>query len=155
MYPSPSYGTMRMLAGWAVAIALLLYLIWPHAAPAMDHGFDPSNTTVQWFEALQRPDTPGSCCGKADAYPVGRYELHPELHEVWAWLEDGSAIKYPDGTVRVYFDMSTKIIVPDNKVNKSADDLDNPTDVSWIFMRVSSPTEVGNVYCLILHPSGS
>ena len=141
---------------WLIGLTLLLWLFMVQHAPAMDHGFNPNNPTVQWFERLQRPDSqPNSCCGKGDAYPVARYEHHPKDHTYSVWLADGSAIKYPDGTTREYFDMSTEIIVPENKVNKYEDDLDNPTDTSWVFMRVSTPTDVGTVYCLIRHPEGN
>ena len=146
----------QILSAAITALIVTLFLFaFTNRAPAMDHGFDPTNKTVQWFESKIRPDSPpNSCCGKGDAYPVERYELHPELHEVWVWVSDGSAMKYPDGTTRDYWDMSTKIVVPDTKVNPPDDDLDNPTDVSWIFMRVSTPTDVGTIYCFIPHPSG-
>lgn len=144
-----------MLVGWAVAVALSVWALWPHAAPAMNHGFNPDAPLTKWFESKIRPDSPpNSCCGKGDAYPVERYQNNGD-HTYTIWLADGSAILYPDGTRRDYFDKATPIIVPDNKVNPPDDDLDNPTDVSWVFMRVSTSTDVGTVYCLILHPEGN
>lgn len=136
-------------------LAAVFWLFWPVRAPAMNHGFNPDAPLTKWMESKIRPDSPPNpCCGKADAYPVARYQRNSD-HTWTVWLADGSALKYPDGTTRDYFDMSTPIIVPDNKVNAPDDDLDNPTDVGWVFMRVASPTEVGAVYCLIVHPEGN
>jgi len=142
----------RTLVGWAIFIAFGLWLFWPHKAPAMDHGFDPNAPTTKWFESLPRPNFPGSCCGKGDAYPVESYWPNPD--GTWtAKIGDGSAKKYPDGTRRDPIADGTEIIVPKEVVNRAEDDLDNPTDVSWIFMTVHSG-EVGMIYCLIRHPSG-
>jgi hypothetical protein len=152
---TPEPPLWQRLVGVAIVLGLLLWMFMT-PAPAMDHGFNPNSATTKWFERLIRPDQPpNSCCGKGDAYPVARYEHHPETHTWSVWLSDGSAIKYPDGTTRDYFDMSTEIIVPENKVNSLEDDLDNPTDTSWVFMRVSTPTDVGTMYCFIRHPEGN
>jgi hypothetical protein len=135
---------------------LFVLLIGVKPAPAMDHGFDPTNQTVKWFERKMIPNITfqQSCCGKADAYPVARVKRN--TNQTWSvWLADGSAIKYPDGTKREPFDENTEIVVPDSKVNPPDDDLDNPTDVGWIFMRVSNPTNPGAIYCLIIHPEGN
>lgn len=146
------HSTASMLVGWAVALAMLLWMFWPHPAPAMDHGFDPSDATVKWFESLQRPNMPGSCCGKGDAYPVESYWPNGD-GTFTAKIGDGSAIKYPDGTTRNAIPDGAEIPVPAELVNKLDDDQDNPTDVSWIFMTVHGG-EVGTVYCLIRHPQG-
>lgn len=122
-------------------------------AHAMDHGFDPNNATVQWFEKLQRPDQPGSCCGKADAYPVGSYVENAD-GSVDATVSDGSAKAYPDGTYRPYFPTGEVVHVEKVLVNKHDDDIDNPTDTSWVFMTVNNGV-TGHVYCLIRHPSGN
>ena len=138
-----------------VLILTCLFILFSKPAPAMDHGFNPNDTTVRWFQRKMRPDLPSSaCCGKGDGYPVARYEENPD-HSYTIWLADGSALKYPDGTTREYFDMSVPINVPWNKVNDLIDDIDNPTDVSWVFMRVSTPTDVGTMYCFIRHPEGN
>lgn len=124
-------------------------------ASAMNHGFDPSAPAVKWFEKLERPDSrPNSCCGKADAYPVDRYQKNSD-HTFTVWVADGSALKYPDGTTRDEWDTSVPIIVPDTKVNDESDDLDNPTEHGWLFFRPSTKRDVGTIYCFIRHPNGS
>lgn len=147
----------RLLFG-AFVLVTLIWLFSTPCAHAMNHGFDPDDPTIKWFESKIRPDSPpNSCCGKGDAYPVERYECpEPKTGKgCTVWLADGSAKLYPDGTRRDYFDKSVPITVPFNKVNPDDDDLDNPTDMSWLFMRVSTPTEAGTIYCFIKHPSGN
>jgi len=151
--PAPSkHPVARVLFGCALVIALVMYMMWPRSAPAMDHGFNPNNATVKWMESLPRPNTPGSCCGKGDGYPVEDYWPNPDGS--WtAKIGDGSAMKYPDGTTREYIANGTEVIVPRELVNPWEDDLGNPTDVSWLFMTVHA-AEVGTIYCLIRHPQG-
>jgi hypothetical protein len=148
-------STAQVLVLWAVFLACLLWLF-TVPAPAMDHGFNPNNPTVKWFERKMIPNITfqQSCCGKADAYPVERVRRNTD-HTWSVWLADGSEVKYPDGSHRAYFDKNTEIVVPDDKVNPPDDDLDNPTDVGWIFMRVSNPTNPGAIYCLVIHPEGN
>ncbi len=149
--PTPPRGIALM--GWAVAIALGLWAFWPRPAPALDHGFNPNNATVKWMESLQRPNEPGSCCGKGDGYPVSDYWDNGD--GTWtAVIGDGSAMVYPDGTSRHYVTTGEHIIVPRDLVNHIEDDLDNPTDTSWIFMTVYD-SGIGTLYCLIRHPSGN
>jgi hypothetical protein len=146
------YEFMLSIVLFAVALA------WLFLTPAygMNHGFDPDAPTTKWFELLQRPDSePNSCCGKGDAYPVDRYEKINERGDYRVWLSDGDAIVYPDGTQRDYFDKEVPIEVPFNKVNKEIDDIDNPTEHSWLFMRVSTPRDPGTIYCFVRHPNGS
>ena len=140
----------------ALALAFLFSLFVVKPAPAMDHGFDPTAPTVKWMERKMIPNITfqQSCCGKADAYPVAR--VRRNTNHTWSvWLADGSAVIYPDGTKREPFDEHTEIVVPDSKVNPPDDDLDNPTDVGWIFMRVSNSTNPGAIYCLIIHDEGN
>ncbi len=138
------------LVGWAAVIALLLYIFWPHPAPAMDHGFDPNSATTKWFETLQRPDRPGSCCGKADAYPV-TYKMNPD-GSADVTVTDGSDKVYPDGYHRPAYTGGV-ITVPKDLINPYDADLGNTTDTSWIFMTVYGG-EMGSFYCLIRHPEG-
>lgn len=134
-------------------VGLMLWMF-TKPAPAMDHGFSPTDPTVHWFERLQRPDMPGSCCGKGDAYPVEDYRpVNDGSGDYIAKIGDGSAKLYPDGTTRQAIPDGTEIRVPEALINKLDDDLDNPTDVSWIFMTVHGG-EVGTVYCLIRHLQG-
>lgn len=151
--PAPRSSMTNFLIGVGIVVATVFWLAWPRPAPAMDHGFNPNDVTVKWMESLQRPNMPGSCCGKGDGYPVADYwDNH---NGTWtAVIGDGSGITYPDGTTRNYIATGEKIIVPNELVNREEDDLDNPTDTSWIFMTVHA-AEVGTVYCLIRHPSGS
>jgi hypothetical protein len=138
---------------FAVVFAFLLVIAATHKAKA--HDWDHMGKHTEWFESRIRPDQPpNSCCGEADAYPVDRY-IKNDDHTYTVWVADGSALVTKEGRVREYWDMATPITVPDNKVNHEDDDLDNPTDHSWIFMRVSTPTDVGTIYCFIRHPNGS
>ena len=153
MKPTDPPLWLRLIMVVFVVGALLWLFSTP--APAMNHGFNPDDKTVQWMERKMRPDQPEqSCCGAGDGYPVARYKKNDD-HTWTVWLADGSALKYPDGTVRTYFDMSIPITVPDNKVNKSDDDIDNPTDVGWIFMRANGSSDPGAIYCLIIHDEGN
>lgn len=151
-YPMPGLPLPLALL---VVLVILITLAAVHAAFAMNHGFDPSAPAVKWFEKLERPDQrPNSCCGKADAYPVDRYQKNSD-HTFTVWVADGSALKYPDGTTRDEWDTSVPIIVPDTKVNDESDDLDNPTEHGWLFFRPSTKRDVGTIYCFIRHPNGS
>jgi hypothetical protein len=151
--PSGPLSRLATAGIWLIGLTLLFYLFTIQHAPAMDHGFNPNNPTVQWFESLVRPDYPGSCCGKADAYPVESYWPNPD--GTWtAKIGDGSAKKFPDGTTRDPIPNGYEVIVPKAVVNKAEDDLGNLTDVSWIFMTVHGG-EPGTIYCLVRHPSGN
>lgn len=146
--PSDAWAIiLGALTGIAVALAS------PPVARGMDHGFDKSSPTVQWFESLIRPDSPpNSCCGLADAYPVGKIERRPSEHIVRVWVLDGSAMAYPDGTYRQAWDASIPIDVPDYKLNTIEERERNPTNLGWVFFRPSSETEVGAIYCLVIGP---
>jgi hypothetical protein len=144
---------LNILIAALVSAVVALTISMCSMARAMDHGFDPNSPTTKWFEALLRPDTGTSCCGKGDAYPVNDYWPNPD--GTWtAVIADGSAIKFPDGTYREYLPTGEKVIVPADKVNEMIDDLDNPTDRSWIFVRALTGN-VENVYCFVRHPQGN
>lgn len=137
----------------ACAVAFILLLLWSNAHP-MDHGFDPNSRVTQWMERQIRPDSPpNSCCGKADSYPVDRYVKLPG-GDYQVWVENGDAIDYPDGTKRAPWDVNVPLIVPSNKINPEADDLDNPTKHGWLFFRPTNDHEPGTFYCFIRHPQG-
>lgn len=151
---------MKTFTWLAFALFLLMVILFSLAEVlpgyAMDHGFDKSSPVVQWFERQQRPDYPGSCCGKGDAYEVSSYWNNHD--GTWtAVIGDGSAKRFPDGTTRPPIPDGTTIIVPETKVNPAEDDLDNPTDKSWIYMSVydNGGTFAETVYCLIRHPQGT
>ena len=131
---------------------LLLSLCLISPVMAMNHGFNPDLPATKWFESKMRPDYPGSCCGKGDAYAVSAYWDNHD-HTWTAVIGDGSAKMFPDGTTRAPIADGTQIIVPETKVNQIEDDLDNPTDSSWIFGNVSGG-EMFTIYCLIRHPQG-
>ena len=74
----------------------------------MDHGFDPTDPTVQWFDSLTRPDAPADhkdwrCCGKGDAYRI-RIDQDAAGEEGdtqgTAVVTDSAAITFPDGEKR-------------------------------------------------------
>jgi hypothetical protein len=148
-------GSPLLSIALTILILAVLFFLFSAPAPAMDHGFNPNDPATKWFELKMRPDLPESkCCGKADAYPVSHYQKN-DNGTYTVWLADGSALKYPDGITRKPFDIETPIIVPSELVNKLEDDLDNPTDVGWIFMQVNSPTNPGLIFCFIRHPEGN
>lgn len=144
------------MPGWFLIVLLIIIvtcLTWPALAAK---GYEPnSSPTVSWFESLPRPDMPSgySCCGKADAYPVDRYWPNGD-GSFTAVIADGSAKKYPDGTERPYVAAGTEVIVPKERINDDKHDLDNPTDFSWVFIRVLAGN-VQQVYCFVRHPSGN
>jgi hypothetical protein len=136
-------------------VAVMVLALCIGKANAMNHGFNPDLPATKWFEGLKQPDAVNiSCCGKGDAYPVDRYVRNAD-NSFTVWIEDGSEITYPDGAHRPFFDKSIPIHVPANKINDMQDDLDNPTEHGWIFMRVSSDTDWGTIYCFIRHPQGN
>jgi hypothetical protein len=144
--------TASILIFCAVVLACLFWLF-TVPAPAMDHGFNPNAPATRWFESLIVPDRPPlSCCGKADAYPVDRYQKNND-HTYTVWIADGSPVKYPDGTTRDPWDVNVPISVPDTKVNKLDDDLDNPTEHGWLFFRPDTNHDVGTIYCFVRHPN--
>ena len=121
-------------------------------ARAFDHGFDPASPVTRWFDALIRPDFPGShCCGKSDAYAVEIIKDGGSSSNWTARVTDGSAIVFPDGTSRDPIANGTIIEVQPEKVTKPSQD--NPTKTAWVFMYVKR----GNmemVYCLVPMPPG-
>jgi hypothetical protein len=137
-----------MWLGFAALLVLSCAPAW-----SMDHGFDPNSPTTKWMERQMIPnlDYPQSCCGKGDAYPVDRYQKEPN-GDYTVWIADGRAITFPDGQTRAPWDESVPVTVPARRVNKEDDDLDNPTDHGWVFMRVSTPSQPGAVFCFIRHP---
>lgn len=134
---------------------LFVVIVLSVPAYAMDHGFDKNDPLVKWFELLPRPDYSGPCCGASDGYPVVRYWRDgPRSRHTWtAVIGDGSARHFPDGTTREPIPDGTEVTVPDNKINPERDDLDNPTDLSWIFMSVSEGRPQ-NIFCFVRHPQG-
>ncbi len=109
-------GTTRAKIGFVRTLLALPMISATAFAPAsaFDHGFDPSDSVVQWFEHLRRPDIDEdylgvvSCCGKGDAYPVDVVEDGGADREWAVRIIDGSAIEFPDG--------STRPFVPDGTV---------------------------------------
>lgn len=131
-----------------------------HAAKGFDPNTDPM---AKWMETLLRPDYPYNppdnvwpCCGKADAYPVSTYYINPD-GSYSVIIADGSLKVYPDGTVRPAITTGRTLVVPSGKVNKVEDDLDNPTDFSWVFLVMheqSNPDGDYTVMCFDRHPQG-
>lgn len=141
------------VAALIVAVFMLLAVSRAHAH--LDHGFNPNPETTKWMESLRRPNySDSSCCGKGDGYPISSYWQNKGKGTWTAVIGDGSAITYPDGQTREYIATGTEVEVPDEVVNDLKDDLDNPTDTSWIFLRVVN-AEPANIYCFIRHPSGN
>lgn len=149
----------------------LIYGIGTSVALAMDHGFDPNDATVQWFESLKRPDDTapkGSCCGKGDAYSIHILEdalgnANDESDWGTAEIIDGSAKKWPDGKTRTPIPNGTRFKFPKMKVNPPEDG--NPTSTAWSFLSIvegndeaSKASGKGNhirmIYCVIPIPPG-
>ncbi len=152
----------RGLVGWGCFIALLLYLMWPKTAPAMDHGFDPFAPTAKWMHELIQPaNPPGSCCGVADSYQADTYQRFPDgSYDVI--ITDGSAIEFPDGTKRTPLKNGTRLRVPADHVNPPKEQAGNPTGHAWIFLSVygisidgQQTTQPGTIYCFVPLPEGS
>lgn len=150
-------STARSLIGWACALTLLLYIFWPHVAPAMDHGFDPFAPTTKWMESLEQPaNRPGSCCGKADSYQADIYRRHKN-GSYTVTITDGSPIKFPDGQYRTPLQNGTVLEVPADHVNSPSEQAGNPTGHAWIFMSVYGTEEQsspGSIYCFVPLPEG-
>ena len=135
-------------------LAIAFVLFWScWYAFAVNHGYDPNDRTVKWFERLVRPNKPpDSCCGKADAYEVGRYYRNAEGKMI-AVIVNGEEKHFPDQTWRVPIADGTEIVVPENVINPYEDDLDNPTEKSWIFVALIGGYPY--VYCFVRHPKGN
>jgi hypothetical protein len=124
-------------------------------ASAFDHGFDPSDPVVQWFEHLRRPDVDEdylgvvSCCGKGDAYAVDVVEDGGADREWAVKITDGSAIEFPDGTTRQPLPDGTVSRFPGSKVIKP--NQGNPTKHAWVFISVWSG-QVHEVWCFVPLP---
>lgn len=147
-----------------IVAALALLFMWARPAPAKDHGF-PDSPQKRWMETLKIPPKDEvSCCGVADGYPVDTYEKLPD-GSYRAWIVDGSAKTFPDGTHRYPWDESVPVIVPADRVNRESDDLDNPGNHGVLFMAVREnlnaageeiPSTVANsIYCFVRHPQGN
>ena len=140
-------------------VVLIAYGV--HAAFAFDHGFNKESPDTKWFESLMiPPHYVVSCCGKADAYPVDRYEKLPN-GDYRVWIAKGHDKPYPDGTRRTPWNIDVPIVVPAARVNREEDDLDNPTEFSWLFFDPartfdgSPSSKVVEIYCFIRHPQGT
>lgn len=152
----PETAPSQMAWGFSVVFVFIFVLLLLTFAHAMDHGFDPNDPVVQWFESLKQPDSPrASCCGKADAYPV-RIEQEPVGDAPdqmgTAVVTDGSPIKFPDGKVRTAIPNGTTFNFPLSKLNQLKDG--NPTKTAWSFMSYYSDT-VQTIWCVIPLPPGS
>jgi hypothetical protein len=160
-------GAIRTLR--YILYAILFYTamtLWAcSTAHSMDHGFDKSDPTAQWFESLKRPDdTPpkGSCCGFADAYGITIIQdavgdTGDEMGE--AIITDGAPKTYPDGALRVGLPNGLHFRFPKSKVNPLSDG--NPTGTAWLFVSVNvgdGPSYTTNnirfIYCVVPLPPG-
>lgn len=143
---------------WGVLAALtavLLLIASCEQARAFDHGFDKNDPKTKWMEMQCRPDMPDacySCCGKADAYAVKRYQMHPD-GSATAWVEKSDNHVFPDGELRPAID-EQEISVPAAKVNPLLEDRDNPFDWSVIWLTVQHG-KATMVWCFVRHPQGS
>jgi hypothetical protein len=172
--PAPDGGTQghdgclwlfaSMIGIGVLVLVVALTLLFSRPAHAAK-GFDPNTDKMAaWMEKLMRPDFPYEppksvwpCCGKADAYPVSSYFVNPD-GSYSVVIADGSSRVYPDGTIRPEIRTGRTVIVPSGKVNDLTDDLDNPTDFSWVFLRMYEYESADGgymVYCFIRHPQGN
>jgi hypothetical protein len=150
-----------------IIIVLLgaLFFACVRPAAAFDHGFDPYDPTVQWFEQLKRHDyMPYSCCGKADAYAADLYTRNPDgSYDVT--ITDGSAITFPDGTKRPELPNGSVVHVPAGQINPPTETQGNPTGHSWLFVSIrrvyddahpgGDAATPGLTYCFAPLPEGS
>ena len=161
--PDREPGLIAHMLPWLLAGLIASAIVFAvRSASAMDHGFDKSDPTVQWFEQLKRPDdTPpkGSCCGQADAYSIEIIQdaIGEKGDEMGvARVTDGSPKEFPDGSIRVGVPNGTEFRFPKSKVNPLADG--NPTRTAWAFFSVNSqvdgPNTIRYIYCVIQLPPG-
>lgn len=148
-----------------VFLGALIFAALVRPAHAMDHGFDPYNPTVKWFEQLKRHDyMPYSCCGKADGYTADIYTKNPDgSYDVV--ITDGSAIEFPDGSKRPELPNGTMVHVPANQINPPEETQYNPTGHAWLFVSIrrvyddahpgGDAATPGLSYCFAPLPDGS
>ena len=138
---------------------LLPLLLLATPAAAMDHGFDPTDPTVQWFDSLTRPDAPADhkdwrCCGKGDAYRI-RIDQDAAGEEGdtqgTAVVTDSAAITFPDGEKREPLPNGTVIRFPLSKVTQLKQG--NPTNTAWAFLSVWQG-KISLVWCIVPLPPG-
>jgi hypothetical protein len=141
-----------------VAVAVACWSV--RAARAFDHGFDPASPVTQFFDRLQRPYCPPgigvcSCCGKADAYPVAiDQDATPDgdKPDGIAHVIDGSAVTYPDGTLRSFIPDGTVFRFTGRDVTKAKQG--NPTRTAWAFLGVGVGGQIAIVWCVVPLPPG-
>lgn len=143
---------------WPILLgAAALALLWFGPSHGFDHGFDYSDPRVRWFDSKRIPNTlppdTQSCCGKADAYLVDRYEKQPNGdYKIWIDNGSGAAIKFPDGKTRPPVD-DGEYLVPASAVNPEGDDEDNPQGHS-VLWATAYEGKITRVWCFVRHPNG-
>ena len=153
-------ATFRYVA-IAVVVYALLALAYCSHAQAMDHGFDKSDPTAQWFEQLERPYCMEGvkhcfCCGKADAYQIRIIEdatIDGDDADGTAEITDGSAINYPDGTARKPIMTGLQFHFKGKDVVKL--DAGNPTKTAWAFLWPTADGKgISEQWCIVPLPPG-
>lgn len=121
-----------------VTLAMIALLFSIRISPARDLGqFENSDPAVrEWYQSLQRPDVPGSCCGEADAYWAD--DVHVRDGKMFATITDDRD-DAPRG--RPHIDVGTEVEIPDNKLKW---DRSNPTGHGVVFL-----SRGGFVYCFV------
>jgi hypothetical protein len=138
-----------------VVVALIFCMATVVSSRAFDHGFDHSDSVVQWFDQLMRPDVDEgfqgvvSCCGLGDAYPAELIVDGGPYGEWIARITDGGAIEFPDGKWRSPLPDGTVVHFPATKVIRP--DQGNPTKHAWLFLSVWGG-EVHEIWCFVPLP---
>jgi hypothetical protein len=131
-----SVGATRGAAGITIAAFIVLGNAGSNALARNNGQWENSPPHIrQWFQVLMQPDNPAnSCCGEADAYEAGLFEVDEGRYV--AIITDGKG-EIANGT---------KITVPNQKLKWDAG---NPTGHGIIFIGIH-----GDVYCYIA-PGGA
>ncbi len=128
----PVYALILFLVVFSVAILFVVV-----AASAHDH--DQSHDA--WYKSLKQPDSPLSCCGKADAYWCDDY-----------YARDGRAYcKITDDQddaplMRPHVPIGTEIEIPQHKLKweQGGEPIGNPTGHAIVFLSMHR-----DVYCYV------
>jgi hypothetical protein len=147
---------MNLRKHWPLLLgAAAVGLLWFGPSHGFDHGFDYSDPRVQWFASKTVPPRyQMSCCGKADAYIVDRYEMQPDgSARVWIDGDNGAEITFPDGKKRPKINVG-EYVVEAMSVNRIEDDEDNPQGHSVLWALANADGTISHVWCFVRHPNG-
>jgi len=130
---SPRGANIAMAAILAIALSVLA----PVAA-ARNSGRWQDAPHHDWYSRVMRPDTPGSCCGEADAYEADKFEVYGDHYVAIITKGDGFVPDNEEWT-KPAIPNGTRFVVPNEKIQRLPP---NPTGHGIIFIAPS-----GEVIC--------